>query len=171
MTSAISTGRKHGYSSLQIAFHWTTVGLVAFQWFLGQPMSRIYEAREAGQEVVQAGPAYVHIALGVSILVVMLARLGAKLKRPVQVAPDSDHPWARLAGQANHWIFYIVLIALPLGGILAWFGRSDLAGDLHSFLANALPWFIAVHVLGALTHQYVFRDHLINRIVRPGPGT
>lgn len=171
MTAAISTGRKHGYSSLQIAFHWTTVGLVAFQWFLGQSMSRVYNARDAGETVVQLGPAYMHIAIGVSILIVMLARLGAKLKRPVQVAPDSDHPWARLAGQVNHWVFYIVLIALPLGGLLAWYGRSDTAASLHAFLANALPWFIAAHVLGALTHQYVFRDHLINRIVRPGPGT
>lgn len=171
MTSAISTGRKHGYSSLQIAFHWTIVGLVAFQWFLGWPMSRIFDARQAGEVVVQAGAAYVHIALGVTILIVMLARLGAKLKRPVQVAPDSDHPWARLAGQVNHWIFYIVLIALPLGGILAWFGRSELAASLHAFLAVALPFFIAAHVLGALVHQFVFRDNLIGRIIRPGAGS
>jgi cytochrome b561 len=137
-------------------------------------MSRAYQAREAsaaGEVPALLGAAYVHIAIGVSILVVMLARLGAKLRRPVQVAPDSDHPWARLLGQANHWAFYIILIALPLGGLLAWYGRSDTAASLHAFLANALPWFIAAHVLGALTHQYVFRDHLINRIVRPGPGT
>jgi cytochrome b561 len=171
MTSAISTGRKHGYSSLQIAFHWSIVGLVAFQWFLGWPMSQVFDARQAGERLVQEGAAYAHIALGVTILILMLARLGAKLKRPVQVAPDSDHPWARLAGQVNHWIFYIVLIALPLGGILAWFGRSEVAASLHALLAVALPFFIAAHVLGALVHQFVFGDNLIGRIVRPGAGS
>ena len=75
MTSAISTGRKHGYSSLQIAFHWTTVGLVAFQWFLGQIMSRAYWSRaEMGAaEATSLGGAYVHIALGTTILILMLA--------------------------------------------------------------------------------------------------
>ena len=163
---------KHGYASHQIAYHWTIVGLVAFQWFLGGAMARAFGQREAGAlEATSLGGAYAHIALGSAILIVMLMRLGAKLKRPVQVAPDSDHPWARAAGRINHWLFYGVLILLPLGGLLAWFGRSEAAATLHSLLAWLLPFLIAAHVAGALVHQFVFRDNLIGRIVRSGPGT
>lgn len=167
--------KRHGYSSYQIALHWTVVGLVAFQWFLGQQMTATVDALEAatagGPPVTNLGAAYVHIAFGITILIVMLARLAAKLRRPVQVAPDSDHPWARTLGTINHWAFYAVLIGLPVLGAIGWFGGSELAKNVHAFVANVLPWLIALHVLGALTHQFVFRDRLINRIVRDGPGT
>lgn len=166
MTTAIAH-EKHGYSSLQIAFHWSVVALVAVQWFLGLGMRGVFYGREAGAEIDSWGPAYAHIALGVTILVLMLARLTLKLRRPVAVAPDSDHPWARFLGRVNHWIFYIVLILLPLGGALAWFGGSLTAARLHYVLAWALPWFIALHVAGALVHHFVFRDGLIRRMVRP----
>ena len=172
MTSAPMTVRKkHGYSSTQIALHWTVVGLVAVQWFLGWPMSQIFEARQEGTEVALRGAAYVHIALGISIFVVMLIRLSVKLRRPVEVAPDSDHPTLRTLGKINHWAFYAVLLALPLGGIAAWFGRSEAAGAAHSLLAILLPVLIAIHVSASLFHHFVLRDGLIRRMLRPTGGT
>ena len=161
---------RHGYASYQIAYHWTIVVLVVVNWFLGQPMSEIYDAREEGQQFSQWGPAFVHIAIGVSILIVMLMRLGAKIRRPVQVAPESKHRTLALLGRINHWAFYVVLISMPILGALAWFFGSDLAANLHSLLAWVLPILIVLHVGGALLHL-VLGENIIRRIVRPTGGT
>lgn len=161
---------RHGYSSYQIAYHWTVVVLVVVNWLLGQGMERVYEMREAGERFSQWGPAFVHIALGVSILIVMLMRLGARIRRPVQTSPESKHRIMALLGRINHWAFYVVLIAMPPLGVLAWFFGSDVAAGLHSLLAWVLVALIVLHVGGALLHL-VLGENIIRRIVRPTGGT
>lgn len=161
---------RHGYGATQIAYHWTIVVLVVVNWLLGAGMEQVYEAREEGTAIVQWGPAFAHVALGVTILIVMLMRLGTRLKRPVQTAPDSKHRLLALLGRINHWAFYVVLIAMPLLGALAWFLGVDWAGGLHKLLAWVLVALIVLHVSGALLHL-VLGENILRRIVRPTGGT
>lgn len=161
---------KHGYSSLQIAIHWTVVVLVAFNILLGQPMERVYEAQEAGQEVMNLGPAYVHVTIGISILLVMVARLAARYNRPVKTAGDSPHRVMALLGLINHWAFYGMLFVIPILGALAWFGRSEAAGTLHGLGVWVLLGLIALHVSGVIAHHLV-GENLIRRMARPTGGT
>ena len=165
-----SAHARHGYSSLQIAFHWSIVVLVVANWFVGHGMEEVYEAREAAQPLTQWGPAFVHIALGLAIFGTMVARLLTRLKRPVHTAPDSKHRIMALLGKINHWAFYGVLLAMPPLGVLAWFFSSDIAGALHSFLAWALVFLIAAHLAGNFAHL-ILGENIIKRMIRPSAGT
>lgn len=161
---------RHGYSSLQIAFHWSVLILVVANWLVGQGMERVYEQREAGQIFAQWGPAFVHIALGVAIFGTMIARLLERLNRPVETAADSRHKLMKLLGWLNHWALYAVLLLMPPLGLLAWFFGADWAAGLHSFLAWALVALIALHVGGAILHL-ILGENVLRRMLRPTAGT
>ena len=49
---------------------------------------------------------------------------------------------------------------------MAWFGGVDLAAQGHNVLKIVLLALVALHVLGALYHQFVLKDGLINRMRR-----
>ncbi|TNC74668.1 cytochrome b [Rubellimicrobium roseum] len=161
---------RHGYSSYQITLHWTIAVLVVVNWLLGQGMSETYEALEAGQFVSNYGAAFMHICIGITIFLIMLARLTARLRRPVETAADSKHPLLAKLGMINHWAFYVVLLAMPPLGLLAWFAGAGWAGALHSLLAWVWVALFVLHVGGALVHL-VLGENIIRRIVRPTAGT
>lgn len=161
---------RHGYSNYQIALHWSVVALVVTNLLLGQAMERVFEMRQAGDTFAQWGPAFVHIAIGLTIFGTMVARLLARINRPVETAAGTSHPILALLGRINHWAFYAVLLAMPPLGATAWFLGSEAAGDLHSFLAGALVVLIALHVGGALLHL-ILGENIIRRILRPTAGT
>ena len=139
-------------------------------WLLGQGMERVFDAREEGQAVINLGPAYMHIAIGIVIFLTMVARLIARTKRPVQTAAGSKHHFLALLGRINHWAFYVVLILMPLLGAMAWFTGSEAAGGLHSLLSWVLVVLIVLHVGGALVHL-VLGENILRRMLRESPGT
>lgn len=169
-TSERAVHARHGYSSYQIAIHWSVVGLVAANWLLGQGMEGVFDAREEGETVINLGPAYMHIAIGIVIFLTMIARLTARVRRPVETAAGSKHRLLALLGRINHWAFYVVLLILPLLGALAWFGGSEAAGGLHGLLAWLLVILIALHVGGAVLHL-ILGENIFRRMFRSSPGT
>ncbi len=65
-----------GYSAREIALHWIAFVLVAFQWFAGDDMTRLFRAAHGGRPTdVAFAWTPVHIAVGVAILAVMLWQL------------------------------------------------------------------------------------------------
>ena len=162
---------KHGYSSLQIALHWTVVVLIVTNYLLGGAMSQTFNALQRGAEVTSLGGAYAHVAIGLSLLIVMIARLTARLQRPVAVAPDSGHPLLSTLGRITHLSFYGILLLIPVLGAIAWFGGVGAAGNAHALAVWALIALIALHVSANLFHHFVLRDGLIRRMLRPTGGT
>jgi cytochrome b561 len=57
----------------------------------------------------------------------------------------------------------------PLGAI-AWFAKSDTAGDIHSLLSVALIALVLLHVGGAIVHV-ILGENILRRILRPTAGT
>lgn len=161
---------RHGYSSYRIVLHWSVMVLVVVNWLLGQGMQRVFEAREEGEVITNLGPAYVHIALGILIFLTMIARLSARIRQPVEVAPESKHRVMALLGLINHWAFYGVLLAMPPLGVLAWFFGLEWPGDLHSLLSWVLVVLIALHVGGVILHL-LLGENIIRRMTRPAPCT
>jgi cytochrome b561 len=161
---------RHGYSSLQITYHWSIVVLVVTNWLVGHGMEEVYQKREAGEYFSQWGPAFVHIALGMAILGTMIARLITRIQRPVETAGDTKHHIMKVLAWINHWAFYAVLISMPILGALAWFLAWNWAAALHSFLAWLLPFLILVHVGGAVVHL-VLGENVFRRMLRGTSGT
>ena len=104
----------------------------------------------------------------------MLLRLTWRLTHPPPPPPTDLPPALRLLSRATHWLFYVVLIVLPLLGWTAAsaFGArvyllgliplpalvapnkplAEVVGSVHGVVALALLALIALHIAGALYH-------------------
>ena len=64
-------------------------------------------------------------------------------------------------------VLYTLMIALPVTGLLAWFGGVTAVAGLHGGVLKVLRWgVIGGHVLAVLYHQFIRRDGLIRRMMR-----
>lgn len=152
------------YSSRQFILHWAAVILLVLQYLANSPISQAFRTwMREGQKTLTAG-AMAHIAVGIAILLVVLWRLA--LRRSAPAAPY-DAGLLGLAARITHGLLYLLLIAIPLTGLAAWFGGVTAAGEAHEVMTNLLLALAGLHVAAALFHQFVLKDGLLNRM-RPG---
>ncbi len=156
------------YALNHVVLHWTIAFLVMFQLIFGHDMAFAFaRVRDTGILGTSLGAALMHGTLGSVILLLMVYRLYMRISQPIP-PPAPDVPRAvQVAGRANHWVFYALLIAMPLAGLAAWFGRSDWLGDVHSIASKLLLLSIAAHLAGAIYHRFVRGDDIVRRMA-PG---
>jgi len=172
---------RNRYSTVSIILHWLIAVLVVAQILLIMAADAV-EGPAAGQWIG------LHKSIGLGILVLTLARLGWRIANPAIPLPDAMRRWEKLLARATHVLFYAVLIAMPLGGWAAssaagreilWFGlfqwpllpvgggreMARTLMDMHELGAKALYVLIALHVIGALKHQFIDRDNVLHRMI------
>ena len=172
---------RNRYSIVSLAFHWGLALLILAQVLL-------ITAHEATDGPVSREFVQVHKALGLTVLVLTLARIGWRMANPALPIPTGTPVWQAFAAKATHVLFYVLLIAIPMFGWAAssaggrdidWFGlfnwpllpieqNRDLAGtfmDLHEAGVKALYVLLALHVLAALKHHFVDRDNVLHRMI------
>lgn len=159
------SARPLGYSLLQIRLHWIVAALVILQLIFGESIADSFDARIESGVSGYSLPAVLHIAAGVLIGLLALWRLSLRLGRGV---PDEGAGPMGLAAKVAHWTFYAILVVAPVMGLVAWFGGSETAGDLHGWAKPVLIVLIGLHVAAALWHQFVLKDGLLLRMKRPG---
>ena len=172
---------RNRYSTVSLTLHWLTAALVVAQVLL----ITAHEATEGplSREFVQ-----VHKSVGLTILVLTLGRIVWRLANPAIPLPEAMPRGQKLLARATHVLFYVFLIAMPLVGWAAssaggreiiWFGLfewpllpigggRETAGelmDLHEAAAKGLYVLIALHILGALKHQFIDRDNVLHRMI------
>lgn len=176
-----SRGEGGRYSSVSIGLHWLIAALLLTQVVLGLQFGDM--PRGAAKREAFDG----HMSLGVTILLLSLARLGWRLTHPAPPLPAHYKPWERLLARATHVLFYVVMIGMPLTGwimtsagpnaypdvwgVLPWpklpVGEA-LAEPAGGFHARG-PWIfwglLALHILGALKHQLLDRDGTLGRML------
>jgi cytochrome b561 len=168
------------YSRGAMWFHWVIAALIAANLFLG-----FYH--ESFGKAATPWMMFFHKALGITVLGLSLARLLWRLGHRPPPYHSVLRPWEAQLARMIHWLFYVLMIALPLSGWLLssssgratnFFGmfeiaplpvsRSDSAHDLLEFLHYWLGWamlgLIALHVAGALKHHLEGHRHLIGRM-------
>lgn len=169
------------YSAGAIALHWLLALAMAIQIALGFAMPR------AGPHSFE--PMQLHKSVGIAILLLTLLRLGWRLAhRPPEAVEGA---WTALAARIVHWAFYAVLVLGPLTG---WIIVSTAPLHVPTMLFGAVPWphlplpstlneptaevhealawialaLFALHVAGALRHQFLLRDPVIARMAPRG---
>jgi cytochrome b561 len=170
---------RNRYSTVSLLFHWGIAAAVLAQILL----ITAHEANEGTRTFISA-----HKALGLTILVVTLARIAWRLMNPAIALPPGTAGWQRIAARATHVGFYLLLIGLPLGGWAAssaggrdidFFGlfnwpllplpqSRELAGqfiDAHEAGVKVLYVLLTLHVLGALKHHFIDRDNVLHRMI------
>ncbi len=161
-------------------FHWTVVVLLILQYSLGWLMPDVKKTTPA------IGLIAIHLAVGFVVLIVVLARFSWRLGHAAPELPANLPPWQAALANTVHIALYILLFALPITGWLnastrTWqplllgavpmprlvpLGNSlgHGVGEYHSLISWVLLALIGVHVLGALYHQFVLKDQLIQRM-------
>ena len=172
--------RQVSYGPTAKIFHWLIVALIVVQFLLGWLMPDIHRGMTPGSAMIS------HISIGVTIMLVMLARVAWRVSHPV--APDASLPgWQVVASESVHWMLYATVITTTITGWLfasarGWainlyfliplpqlvetgseFGKS--IGRYHSYLTWALLVLVAAHILAALGHFFVYKDRVLQRML------
>lgn len=167
------------YSNRMIFVHWLTLALLVAAWFLGEELA---EATDESQATI-AGY-LVHGIVGGSVLLLTVLRL---LFRRQDGTPPAmgDTAMDKLAKGIHHTL-YTVLFLLPVSGMITIAssdaGKALLSGDasllpvdggyehvfaheVHEVLVTTLILLVIVHVLGAIKHQFIAKDGLMERML------
>src|SRR5688500_9758186 len=109
------------YKPVVVLIHWLTAALIVWQVYLGFTFHEM-----------PRGPARMemftwHKTVGATILVLALLRLAVRLLSPPPPFPVDLPKWERFFAVWNHRIFYFLIIALPLTGLIAVSGGADSA--------------------------------------------
>lgn len=160
-------GAVRGYTVYQIGLHWLIAALVLVQLVFGESMTEFVEAAEEGQpaSALDVSLAGVHYYFGIAILVLVAVRLALRLMNGAPPPPESGGA-IELAGRISHWLFYALLIAVPVTGLLGYY-YGDPYGELHALAKPVFIGLIGLHVVASLYHQFWRKDGLLMRMVRP----
>ena len=156
-----------GYSGVQIGLHWLIAALVAFQLVFGVSMTAVVDAADEGGTVSAADQVLgtAHFWVGLAILALAFARFGVRLWAGAPAHSGNAHPLVALAANVMHWLFYGLLFAVPVLGLLAYY-VGDPFGDLHALAKPVFIVLIAVHAAAALFNQFVLKDGTLVRMLR-----
>jgi cytochrome b561 len=154
-----------GYTRLQIALHWIAALLIVQQYLFKDAISAAWEATTKGLESAFNPLVLAHVAGGALVMLFALWRLSIKARRGAP-AMVGDSAMQRALAKLVHVGLYALMILMPVSGSVAWFGGVEVAAQGHNILKIALLAFVALHVVGALYHQFVLKDRLINRMRR-----
>jgi cytochrome b561 len=157
-----------GYSGLQVLLHWIIAALVLFQLVFGESMSIATRAARRGTMVdtSDATLASAHYWVGIAVLILVAARMVLRLVNGAPAPQSSGTLLADLLARAVHWLFYALLVAVPVTGLLAVYVAPGM-GDIHELGKPAFIVLIALHVTGALYHQFFLRDGTLRRMLVP----
>lgn len=154
-----------GYSRLQIALHWLVLALIAQQYIFKDAMAAAWERVTDGLEPVFDPLVLAHVAGGALVLLFALWRLTLRARRGVPRATEAGKVQGILT-KLTHVGLYALMILMPVSGSVAWFGGVEAAAQGHNVMKIILLALIALHVVGALYHQFVLRDGTLARMRR-----
>lgn len=128
-----------------------------------------------------------HKWAGVTLLVLVLARLAWRVTHRPPELPLTMGPSARLAAHVGHAVLYFLMFAIPVSGWLmssakgvpvVWFGivplpdlvskdkeLGDLLQNAHVIFNYTLLVAVAGHVAAALQHHFIKKDQILARML------
>lgn len=190
MASSVAVSGLHpqGYGRGAQAFHWVSVALLMVLAPLGLYASWIGD-----------GPlrSYLldswHKPLGLTVIVLTLARLVWKATKPTVMPTPGLARWETALSRVTHWGLYAMLLAMPLSGLLmsqgagrptSYFGLFELPqllwvdptlGPREQYYYKLGKWLhesvvewglyliVALHVTGAVKHRFIDGDRTFLR--------
>ena len=150
------------FSKPQIVLHWLMFLLFFVSFFSHEAIKDSYIAfvRE-GVTDIGIGTR-VHVIVGIAILALAVVRIVMRFTRPAPAEMGSGAQ--ALLAKAVKLGLYVVMITIPLSGIAVWFGGIRDAGEVHEVMFTLGLGLLGLHILGALVHQFVFKDNLMARM-------
>jgi cytochrome b561 len=172
---------NESYGIIAQAFHWLVAVLVLAQIALGLYAANLPVSLARLQWLSH------HKSLGLTVLAIVLLRLGWRALNPPPALPPAMPPWERRAARAVHWLLYLLLVLAAIAGWLyasaaglsaSWFGLfavPDLVAKdrelaavfkaLHIGLVTLLALLVLGHAGAALRHAVLLRDGAMHRML------
>ncbi|HEY1609480.1 MAG TPA: cytochrome b [Paraburkholderia sp.] len=179
--SPVDTPRIARYTPLQITLHWLIALGIVTMLALGLYMTSLPPKLPLKSVLTN-----LHKSLGLTVFLLVLIRIAARAARNAPPLPPM-RPWQRAAAHTTQGLLYVGMVVMPVTGYLGssfnrfgtrfWgiplpkWGWDDahLRGiffGIHQVIAWTMIALIVLHVLGALKHQFIDRDHLFARMWR-----
>ena len=171
------------YSRGAIWLHWTIGLLVILNIalvFVSEGISEPYGRTVMG----------LHKAIGITVLFLSIARLGWRITHRPPPMPATVAMWEKGLAHLVHWLFYALIILIPLSGWLwmsssltprpiSFFGlfdvpflpvsaskaRGDFLHEAHEIMGLAMIGLIVLHVAGALKHHVLEGNAFLGRMI------
>ena len=167
------------YSKRMVIVHWLTLALLITAWFWGDSLA------EATDESKATLIEYIrHIAVGSAILMLTVVRLSFRSKDGTP--PAIGQTMMDKVAKGVHHALYTTLFVLPVSGLVTVFtsdaGKALLGGnesllpkedgykhvfahEVHEVLVTVFIALVVVHILGAIKHQFITKDGLMERMM------
>lgn len=155
------------YSLSQRFLHWAVALLIFFNLLFPDGMNIWHRLVRRGQVPTpeQIASANIHAYVGIAILLLAVLRLCLRFVKGVPPEVSREPAIFRLAAKLAHAGLYILIFAMPLSGIAAYYFGIDPAGFLHADVLKIVLWaLIAAHVAGALIHQFYWKSNVLRRM-------
>lgn len=154
------------YSWLQISLHWAIALLIVTNYLFSEGIEDAFDAMMEGTATPSGVQPWLHIYVGLAVLALVLVRLLVRMMRPVALV-QTGKPVQDRAAAWGHRLLYVMMVVVPGLGALTWFGQIDATADLHVLAMNGLMLLALGHSAVALFHQFVLKDGLLMRMLRP----
>tara|TARA_R110002126_G_scaffold290914_2_gene449504 strand:+ start:21323 stop:21853 length:531 start_codon:yes stop_codon:yes gene_type:complete len=166
-----SADKPDRWTRLNISLHWLIVVLMAIQYLIGEWMVSFFDGGLEGK-AMDFGTRFfgtLHIVFGLLILAAAVLRLWDRLAHGRPRLWEGEPNWASALARITHFGLYVLLLAMPVAGFIAWWFGNAWLGDQHVLASNILIALIALHVVGALTNHFWFKTDVLRRMM-PGQG-
>jgi cytochrome b561 len=181
MADAITlTTAQPRYGIVARTLHWTIAVLIVCAVGLGLTVVSL----DSGE--TQNNLFAIHKSVGLTVLLLMCARVLWRASHPAPALPGSMPRWQHWAAHATHGLLYIIAIIMPASGYVAVAarGRETLflglwsvprwvpldrslahsAETVHVVSQYVLYALVLGHVAAALYHRFVVRDDILQRM-------
>lgn len=168
------------YSRGAIWFHWVIAALIIGNLILGL-------FHEDFGKAATPWIMFFHKSTGLAILALSVGRLFWRVRNRPPVFDDALRPWEKTLAHITHWLFYALMIGIPLSGWVlvstndrstSFFGLFDIAPlpfprgrefhelweEVHEIVGKVMIGLILLHVAGAAKHHLQGHRHLIGRM-------
>ena len=181
---------RQRYTRVAVALHWVMALIIIGNLAGGLLLDTVRASSDPEAKALARTVIGIHKALGISVLALILVRIGWRLGHSPPPLPAHMTRWERRLSGVVHFGFYALMLALPLTGwamnsarvnpgAVSMFGLFDVAplpvpgafrgvfGQGHELLGWVMVAMLALHVLAVVKHQVLDRDDLIGRML-PG---
>ena len=172
------------WGSISKLLHWLVVLLILAMAWIGLTMGDLPNGPD------KIATYALHKSIGITILVLVLLRLGWRLYAGAPAPVPGTPSWQDKIASLTHWALYALLLAMPISGWvvnsssgfpLQWFGLvnlpaiagrdqelHELAENMHETLFWILITLVVLHAAAAFYHHLFQRDATLARMLPRG---
>lgn len=172
------------YGAVAQLLHWGMLILFVALYLIAESMEEMPKGPDKFELIG------LHKSLGVTALLLVLARVGWRFASPPPVTAADLNPMQQKVAGALHILLYICMFAMPISGyvmsmagghaieVFGLFSLPDLVGESHDLKefaeeAHEVTWVIimilvGLHAVAALFHHFVAKDSVLRRMLPGG---